>query len=280
MLSQKDSTPSKVSSNLDKVEIVKVEGEGAATIGTNKNALTLTKAGNIVVTTTTTLSKITKTVNFNILSNDSITLDVRVTSSKNYLPSHLITNNEYPLNVYYDGDTSSKPVITPSVVGENTANVTFVKVQDNKYKVKATKAGTVTIKVVDSVLGEEKKIEKQLTFFEDTDSGIASYLTSVSLYNSNDLYSLEFTLDPSSATEGSVTLSENGENHEDTKVKGTFVVSNKKLSIKSLEEGEITGNSITELGFYSTFYSTFYNILKIKVVNLGSDTLEVYFYVK
>ncbi len=276
MLSQKDSTPSKVSSNLDKVEIVKVEGEGAATIGTNKNALTLTKAGNIVVTTTTTLSKITKTVNFNILSNDSITLDVRVTSSKNYLPSHLITNNEYPLNVYYDGDTSSKPVITPSVVGENTANVTFVKVQDNKYKVKATKAGTVTIKVVDSVLGEEKKIEKQLTFFEDTDSGIASYLTSVSLYNSNDLYSLEFTLDPSSATEGSVTLSENGENHEDTKVKGTFVVSNKKLSIKSLEEGEITGNSITELGFYSTFY----NILKIKVVNLGSDTLEVYFYVK
>ena len=280
MLSQKDSTPSKVSSNLDKVEIVKVEGEGAATIGTNKNALTLTKAGNIVVTTTTTLSKITKTVNFNILSNDSITLDVQVTSSKNYLPSHLITNNEYPLNVYYDGDTSSKPVITPSVVGENTANVTFVKVQDNKYKVKATKAGTVTIKVVDSVLGEEKKIEKQLTFFEDTDSGIASYLTSVSLYNSNDLYSLEFTLDPSSATEGSVTLSENGENHEDTKVKGTFVVSNKKLSIKSLEEGEITGNSITELGFYSTFYSTFYNILKIKVVNLGSDTLEVYFYVK
>ena len=280
MLSQKDSTPSKVSSNLDKVEIVKVEGEGAATIGTNKNALTLTKAGNIVVTTTTTLSKITKTVNFNILSNDSITLDVRVTSSKNYLPSQLITNNEYPLNVYYDGDTSSKPVITPSVVGENTANVTFVKVQDNKYKVKATKAGTVTIKVVDSVLGEEKKIEKQLTFFEDTDSGIASYLTSVSLYNSNDLYSLEFTLDPSSATEGSVTLSENGENHEDTKVKGTFVVSNKKLSIKSLEEGEITGNSITELGFYSTFYSTFYNILKIKVVNLGSDTLEVYFYVK
>lgn len=276
MLSQKDSTPSKVSSNLDKVEIVKVEGEGAATIGTNKNALTLTKAGNIVVTTTTTLSKITKTVNFNILSNDSITLDVRVTSSKNYLPSHLITNNEYPLNVYYDGDTSSKPVITPSVVGENTANVTFVKVQDNKYKVKATKAGTVTIKVVDSVLGEEKKIEKQLTFFEDTDSGIASYLTSVSLYNSNDLYSLEFTLDPSSATEGSVTLSENGENHEDTKVKGTFVVSNKKLSIKSLEEGEITGSSITELGFYSTFY----NILKIKVVNLGSDTLEVYFYVK
>ena len=270
MLSQKDSTPSKVSSNLDKVEIVKVEGEGAATIGTNKNALTLTKAGNIVVTTTTTLSKITKTVNFNILSNDSITLDVRVTSSKNYLPSHLITNNEYPLNVYYDGDTSSKPVITPSVVGENTANVTFVKVQDNKYKVKATKAGTVTIKVVDSVLGEEKKIEKQLTFFEDTDSGIASYLTSVSLYNSNDLYSLEFTLDPSSATEGSVTLSENGENHEDTKVKGTFVVSNKKLSIKSLEEGEITGSSITELGFYSTFYSTFYNILKIKVVNLGS----------
>lgn len=280
MLSQKDSTPSKVSSNLDKVEIVKVEGEGAATIGTNKNALTLTKAGNIVVTTTTTLSKITKTVNFNILSNDSITLDVQVTSSKNYLPSHLITNNEYPLNVYYDGDTSSKPVITPSVVGENTANVTFVKVQDNKYKVKATKAGTVTIKVVDSVLGEEKKIEKQLTFFEDTDSGIASYLTSVSLYNSNDLYSLEFTLDPSSATEGSVTLSENGENHEDTKVKGTFVVSNKKLSIKSLEEGEITGSSITELGFYSTFYSTFYNILKIKVVNLGSDTLEVYFYVK
>lgn len=280
MLSQKDSTPSKVSSNLDKVEIVKVEGEGAATIGTNKNALTLTKAGNIVVTTTTTLSKITKTVNFNILSNDSITLDVQVTSSLNYLPSHLITNNEYPLNVYYDGDTSSKPVITPSVVGENTANVTFVKVQDNKYKVKATKAGTVTIKVVDSVLGEEKKIEKQLTFFEDTDSGIASYLTSVSLYNSNDLYSLEFTLDPSSATEGSVTLSENGENHEDTKVKGTFVVSNKKLSIKSLEEGEITGNSITELGFYSTFYSTFYNILKIKVVNLGSDTLEVYFYVK
>lgn len=276
MLSQKDSTPSKVSSNLDKVEIVKVEGEGAATIGTNKNALTLTKAGNIVVTTTTTLSKITKTVNFNILSNDSITLDVQVTSSKNYLPSHLITNNEYPLNVYYDGDTSSKPVITPSVVGENTANVTFVKVQDNKYKVKATKAGTVTIKVVDSVLGEEKKIEKQLTFFEDTDSGIASYLTSVSLYNSNDLYSLEFTLDPSSATEGSVTLSENGENHEDTKVKGTFVVSNKKLSIKSLEEGEITGSSITELGFYSTFY----NILKIKVVNLGSDTLEVYFYVK
>lgn len=276
MLSQKDSTPSKVSSNLDKVEIVKVEGEGAATIGTNKNALTLTKAGNIVVTTTTTLSKITKTVNFNILSNDSITLDVQVTSSKNYLPSHLITNNEYPLNVYYDGDTSSKPVITPSVVGENTANVAFVKVQDNKYKVKATKAGTVTIKVVDSVLGEEKKIEKQLTFFEDTDSGIASYLTSVSLYNSNDLYSLEFTLDPSSATEGSVTLSENGENHEDTKVKGTFVVSNKKLSIKSLEEGEITGNSITELGFYSTFY----NILKIKVVNLGSDTLEVYFYVK
>ena len=276
MLSQKDSTPSKVSSNLDKVEIVKVEGEGAATIGTNKNALTLTKAGNIVVTTTTTLSKITKTVNFNILSNDSITLDVRVTSSSNYLPSHLITNNEYPLNVYYDGDTSSKPVITPSVVGENTANVTFVKVQDNKYKVKATKAGTVTIKVVDSVLGEEKKIEKQLTFFEDTDSGIASYLTSVSLYNSNDLYSLEFTLDPSSATEGSVTLSENGENHEDTKVKGTFVVSNKKLSIKSLEEGEITGSSITELGFYSTFY----NILKIKVVNLGSDTLEVYFYVK
>ena len=276
MLSQKDSTPSKVSSNLDKVEIVKVEGEGAATIGTNKNALTLTKAGNIVVTTTTTLSKITKTVNFNILSNDSITLDVQVTSSLNYLPSHLITNNEYPLNVYYDGDTSSKPVITPSVVGENTANVTFVKVQDNKYKVKATKAGTVTIKVVDSVLGEEKKIEKQLTFFEDTDSGIASYLTSVSLYNSNDLYSLEFTLDPSSATEGSVTLSENGENHEDTKVKGTFVVSNKKLSIKSLEEGEITGNSITELGFYSTFY----NILKIKVVNLGSDTLEVYFYVK
>lgn len=129
-------------------------------------------------------------------------------------------------------------------------------------------------------MGEEKKIEKQLTFFEDTDSGIASYLTSVSLYNSNDLYSLEFTLDPSSATEGSVTLSENGENHEDTKVKGTFVVSNKKLSIKSLEEGEITGNSITELGFYSTFYSTFYNILKIKVVNLGSDTLEVYFYVK
>lgn len=280
MLSQKDSTPSKVSSNLDKVEIVKVEGEGAATIGTNKNALTLTKAGNIVVTTTTTLSKITKTVNFNILSNDSITLDVQVTSSKNYLPSQLITNNEYPLNVYYDGDTSSKPVITPSVVGENTANVTFVKVQDNKYKVKATKAGTVTIKVVDSVLGEEKKIEKQLTFFEDTDSGIASYLTSVSLYNSNDLYSLEFTLDPSSATEGSVTLSENGENHEDTKVKGTFVVSNKKLSIKSLEEGEITGSSITELGFYSTFYSTFYNILKIKVVNLGSDTLEVYFYVK
>ena len=280
MLSQKDSTPSKVSSNLDKVEIVKVEGEGAATIGTNKNALTLTKAGNIVVTTTTTLSKITKTVNFNILSNDSITLDVQVTSSLNYLPSHLITNNEYPLNVYYDGDTSSKPVITPSVVGENTANVTFVKVQDNKYKVKATKAGTVTIKVVDSVLGEEKKIEKQLTFFEDTDSGIASYLTSVSLYNSNDLYSLEFTLDPSSATEGSVTLSENGENHEDTKVKGTFVVSNKKLSIKSLEEGEITGSSITELGFYSTFYSTFYNILKIKVVNLGSDTLEVYFYVK
>lgn len=280
MLSQKDSTPSKVSSNLDKVEIVKVEGEGAATIGTNKNALTLTKAGNIVVTTTTTLSKITKTVNFNILSNDSITLDVQVTSSKYYLPSHLITNNEYPLNVYYDGDTSSKPVITPSVVGENTANVTFVKVQDNKYKVKATKAGTVTIKVVDSVLGEEKKIEKQLTFFEDTDSGIASYLTSVSLYNSNDLYSLEFTLDPSCATEGSVTLSENGENHEDTKVKGTFVVSNKKLSIKSLEEGEITGNSITELGFYSTFYSTFYNILKIKVVNLGSDTLEVYFYVK
>jgi len=276
MLSQKDSTPSKVSSNLDKVEIVKVEGEGAATIGTNKNALTLTKAGNIVVTTTTTLSKITKTVNFNILSNYSITLDVQVTSSKNYLPSHLITNNEYPLNVYYDGDTSSKPVITPSVVGENTANVTFVKVQDNKYKVKATKAGTVTIKVVDSVLGEEKKIEKQLTFFEDTDSGIASYLTSVSLYNSNDLYSLEFTLDPSSATEGSVTLSENGENHEDTKVKGTFVVSNKKLSIKSLEEGEITGSSITELGFYSTFY----NILKIKVVNLGSDTLEVYFYVK
>lgn len=276
MLSQKDSTPSKVSSNLDKVEIVKVEGEGAATIGTNKNALTLTKAGNIVVTTTTTLSKITKTVNFNILSNDSITLDVQITSSLNYLPSHLITNNEYPLNVYYDGDTSSKPVITPSVVGENTANVTFVKVQDNKYKVKATKAGTVTIKVVDSVLGEEKKIEKQLTFFEDTDSGIASYLTSVSLYNSNDLYSLEFTLDPSSATEGSVTLSENGENHEDTKVKGTFVVSNKKLSIKSLEEGEITGSSITELGFYSTFY----NILKIKVVNLGSDTLEVYFYVK
>lgn len=113
MLSQKDSTPSKVSSNLDKVEIVKVEGEGAATIGTNKNALTLTKAGNIVVTTTTTLSKITKTVNFNILSNDSITLDVQVTSSLNYLPSHLITNNEYPLNVYYDGDTSSKPVITP-----------------------------------------------------------------------------------------------------------------------------------------------------------------------
>ncbi len=281
-LDKKDCTPSSVSSNLDNIEIVKVEGEGEAIINSSKNSLTLDKAGDIVITTTTTLSKITKIVNFKIKNTgySSITLDERTNSTSKYLPSKLITNQNYPLTAYYDGNTNTKPVITPSVVGENTANVTFTKKDDNQYILKATNEGKVTIQIVDSVLGEEKKIEKELTFFKDTDEGIASYLASIDEFdNANNVYSLKFTLDEANKTSGTVTFSTVGLS-SDYDVTTTWSVTNKKLTVALPEDDETPASYIKSLSFYSSYPTTYYNILSITVATLGEDNTSVFFYTK
>lgn len=293
-LKVKNQDPQDASNKIDRVYIEKVEGDGKAKIsGINKDLLDLEGAGKITVFTITTLTKIEKQITLDIKKDeyDSIVMDDRYSQvSGYYLPESLLAGQSYSFRTWYKNNdeqginyqNKTLPDITVSVEGQDKVGLTLTKNTSytNRYSLKATKEGEVTVSIVDAKLGEAKKITKTLKVYPFTDEGIAQYLVNGRFRQSTGLFKDPvIKLASGQTTKGTVEINTK-DGDENSKVTGEWEVKNKKLTIKTPED--IQAAYIKTFEFYSytdSDYNTtvYYTSLKFSVGNLGSEEDDGYF---
>lgn len=293
-LKVKNQDPQDASNKIDRVYIEKVEGDGKAKIsGINKDLLDLEGAGKITVFTITTLTKIEKQITLDIKKDeyDSIVMDDRYSQvSGYYLPESLLAGQSYSFRTWYKNNdeqginyqNKTLPDITVSVEGQDKVGLTLTKNTSytNRYSLKATKEGEVTVSIVDAKLGEAKKITKTLKVYPFTDEGIAQYLVNGRFRQSTGLFKDPvIKLASGQTTKGTVEINTK-DGDENSKVTGEWEVKNKKLTIKTPED--IQAAYIKTFEFYSYIdsdYNTtvYYTSLKFSVGNLGSEEDDGYF---
>lgn len=293
-LKVKNQDPQDASNKIDRAYIEKVEGDGKAKIsGINKDLLDLEGAGKITVFTITTLTKIEKQITLDIKKDeyDSIVMDDRYSQvSGYYLPESLLAGQTYSFRTWYKNNDEQEinyqnktlPDITVSVEGQDKVGLTLTKNTSytNRYSLKATKEGEVTVSIVDAKLGEAKKITKTLKVYPFTDEGIAQYLVNGSFRQSTGLFKDPFIkLASGQTTKGTVEINTK-DGDENSKVTGEWEVKNNKLTIKTPED--IQAAYIKTFEFYSytdSDYNTtiYYTSLKFSVGNLGGEEDGGYF---
>lgn len=184
-----DGQPAYANPNIDKIRlesIVRNEEQASDSdvqFEADSNAITFLRGGNYVLTFISS-NNIRATLEIGIETEEITSLSFKEYDwsysehSKGYLPAKTIVG-EYTVKLEANNDKAVDD--TRVELTDNTAMATITKSTENDftYTLKATKAGSVTLKAFSAALGKEAAATKTVTFLSKDDKGIASLLTSV-----------------------------------------------------------------------------------------------------
>ncbi len=181
-------SPSTATTYIDPIKITSVSEPDAVEIIYGNRIKFKKLVADLEVTVQSTIKKVEKKITLHcvppqttkiqfgeFLNPDTNFAQYSATSSAHYLPSSWILGTDR--EVWVVGEkVQQSPDITVTSSNTDVATVSLIEGSSNKFTFHPVKAGKTTIKVVDKTLGEEKALTKEITIYDNSDSGIADLL--------------------------------------------------------------------------------------------------------
>ncbi len=180
-------SPSTATTYIDPIKITAVSDPDAVEIIYGSRIKFKKLVDDLEVTVSSTINKVEKKITLHCVppattmirfgeytNPDSFPSYADVTSA-HYLPSSWVIGMDR--EVWVVGEkVQQSPDVTVTSSDPEVATVTMVEGSNNKFTFHPIKAGKTTIKVVDKTLGEEKALTKEITIYDNSDTGIADLL--------------------------------------------------------------------------------------------------------
>ncbi len=249
-------SPSTASTYIDPIKITSVSDPDAVEIIYGNRIKFNKLVADLEVTVQSTIKKVEKKITLHcvppettkiqfgefINAGTSFSYFADVTSA-HYLPSSWILGTDR--EVYVAGEKAQQsPNITVTSSNPDVATVSLVEGSSNKFTFHPVKAGKTTIKVVDKTLGEEKALTKEITIYDNSDTGIADLLRESNFTPFNTSLYSDFDF---SGTAGTNTGDFSGKYCDNYDIWGSWIVEDGEIKVTTYSGvfGEVTYGSST-----------------------------------